>query len=340
MTSTEDRLIAWLRRRARGAGGERIGDDAAFLPRGGPWAATVDTQIEGVHFLPGTDPRLLARRLLAVNLSDLASVGAVPRFALLALAAPAGFDHQRLLASLVEACRRWRVELVGGDLARSPALTAVLTLVGSRPAGGRWVRRSAARSGDALWLGGPVGLAAAGLELLRRGARASGSRVRLPPGFPPGGQLAAAARRAVRRHLLPQPQLELGGWLGRQRRAAAIDVSDGLSLDLGRLCRESAVGATIEAGALIDRPDLDRLAHQLGKEPLPLALSGGEDYVLLFALPASVEPPARFACHRIGTIHRQPGLHLREEGRRLPLVESGWDHLAGGSVRMQERKRR
>jgi thiamine-monophosphate kinase len=328
VATDERKLISWLRRRARGAGGERIGDDAALLPPQGPWAVTVDTQIEGVHFLPGTDSDLVARRLLAVNLSDLAAVGAEPRFALLALAAPAGFDHHRFLCSLIAACRRSHLELVGGDLARAPVLTAVLTLIGRRPTGGRWVRRGSARPGDALWLGGTVGEAALGLELLARGARLEGRRVLLPAAFSSGHRLEAAARRAVRRHLEPVPQLDLGAWLGRQRRAAAIDVSDGLALDLDRLCRESKVGATLDSAPLIDRADLARLARLLDRDPLTVALAGGEDYVLLFALPARAEPPADLGCRRVGTIHRGPELYLIEGGRRRPLVPAGWNHLA------------
>jgi thiamine-monophosphate kinase len=326
---TEDELIGWLRRRASGAGGERIGDDAALLPAGGPWALTTDTQIEGVHFLPGTDPRLVARRLLAVNLSDLAAVGAEPRFALAALATPAGFAHRRFLGALVAACRRHRVELVGGDLARSPVATAVLTLAGVRPPGGRWLRRGAARPGDALWLGGDVGWAAAGLELVRRGGGIERGRLVLPPSLSGDRRLAAAARRALSRHLLPAPQLELGAWLGRQRRAAAIDVSDGLSLDLGRLCRASDVGATVDADPLAADPALARLARRLDRDPLALALGGGEDYVLLFTLAPPVEPPAHFACRRIGVIDRGAGLRLSADGSVRPLAQRGWDHLAG-----------
>jgi thiamine-monophosphate kinase len=325
---TEDQLIAWLRHQARGAGGERIGDDAALLPPGGPWAATVDCQIEGVHFLPRTDPLLIARRLLAVNLSDLAAVGARPRFALLALAAPVGFDHHRLLAGLVAACRRHRVELVGGDLARAPLVAGILTLIGCRPPGGRWVRRSAARPGDVLWLGGRIGQSGAGREVLRRGARWQGRRVVLPEEFCGSRRLAEAARRAVRRHLAPEPQLELGAWLGRQRRAAAIDVSDGLALDLDRLCRESGVGAKLDASRLIDQRDSVALAHHLGRDPLTLALAGGEDYVLLFALPAGCVPPTGFGCRRIGTIEAEPGLFLDRDGRRRRLAAAGWDHLS------------
>src|SRR6185436_12693499 len=124
---------------------------------------TTDSQIEGVHFPPGLDPALVARRLLAVNLSDLAAMGAEPRHAFLALAAPPGFAHRRFFRALLAACRLQGVELAGGDLARDPHhVHAVLTLLGTRPAAGRWLRRDGARPGHRLWHGGTVGESAAG----------------------------------------------------------------------------------------------------------------------------------------------------------------------------------
>ncbi len=119
-----------------------------------------------MHFLPGLDPGRVARRLLAVNLSDLAAMGAIPRYALLALAAPAAFDHQAFFRGLLAACRHFDIELVGGDLARGDRLHASLTAFGSAPPAGRFLERTSARPGDRLWLGGAVGLAAAGLRCL------------------------------------------------------------------------------------------------------------------------------------------------------------------------------
>ncbi|HVS03571.1 MAG TPA: thiamine-phosphate kinase [Thermoanaerobaculia bacterium] len=324
----EDALVHWLRRHLGEPAAGLIGDDAAFLPLTGDWAATVDSQIAGVHFRPPLAPALLARRLLAVNLSDLAAVGAEPAFALLALAAPAGWDHRAFFRAFAAACRAHGVSLAGGDLARSPTLTATLALLGRRPPHGRWVRRDAARYGDVLWVGGTLGEAALGCRLVALGARWKGGGVVLPqsgPNLPP--TLAAAARRAVARHLLPQPQIALGRWLGRRRRAAAIDLSDGLSRDLHRLLLASGVGAEIDAASLPLAPRAEPLCRELGCDPGELALHGGEDYVLLFALPAGAPaPPAGTA---IGRITAEPGARLR--GRRgEPLEPRGWDHLAGG----------
>ena len=151
---------------------------------------------------------------------------------------------------------------------------------------------------------------------------------RLPTDLGRAPAIRRAAARAVRRHLAPRPQLELGGWLARRRRAAAIDVSDGLAVDLHRLCRASGVGAEIDGDRLPVPPDLDLLADRIGRSPLQLALAGGEDYVLLFCLPASVRPPGRFGTSRIGKIVAGRRLTLTTGGRRRPLPPDGWDHLA------------
>ncbi|MGB6993947.1 MAG: AIR synthase related protein, partial [Thermoanaerobaculia bacterium] len=180
---SEDALVEWLRQRSDRAGQALLGDDGAVISARGEWAVTVDHQIAGVHYPEGLDPAILARRLLAVNGSDLAAMGAQPRFAFLALAVPPGFDTRRLFASLLRACSRLDVELAGGDLARSPTATASLTLVGSKNPKGRWLRRSHGRAGDVLWVGGTLGESAAGRLLLARGARMSGRRVDLPGTF-------------------------------------------------------------------------------------------------------------------------------------------------------------
>jgi thiamine-monophosphate kinase len=339
----EDRLLRWLRRRL-----ERplIGDDAALLPASGPFAVTVDSQISGVHFAPGLDAAAIARRLLAVNLSDLAAMGALPTYAFLALAAPPDFDHRRFFRALLAACARHRLRLAGGDLSRGPqgaaaagaALVATLTLLGRKRRGARWLRRAAAAPGHRLWLGGTTGESAAGRLLIGAGARLSGGRVTLPPGWGAGtgrrrrpglDEVAAAARRAVRRHLEPSPQLDLGQWLGRQQAGAAIDVSDGVARDLHRLCRESRVGARIAASGLPLAPDFPSLCAALGVDAEELALAGGEDYVLLFTLPAGAAPPARFGCRPIGAITAGRRLLLEARGAVRALPAAGWDHLAG-----------
>jgi thiamine-monophosphate kinase len=312
----ENRLIDWLRRRLlKEAGGALIGDDAAVLPAGS-FVVTVDHQIAGVHFPPGLDPAMVARRLLAVNLSDLAAMGARPAYAFLALAAPPEFDHQRFFRALLAACRRHGLTLAGGDLARHSVLTASLTLLGTKEETARWLTRSGARPGHALWLGGTIGESAAGRILIERGEPKEAS-----------ASLRRAMRRAIRRHLQPTPQLALGYWLGRQKEGAAMDVSDGLARDLHRLCRASGVGAELDAVAIPFADRFKTLCETLGADPLALALGGGEDYVLLFTLPEGIAPPEPGA-RRIGRITKGKSLALLREGKHTDLPDAGWDHLA------------
>jgi thiamine-monophosphate kinase len=311
----EDALLHRLRRRLGPS--SPIGDDAAILAPSGPVAVTVDSQIAGIHFVADLDPAHVARRLLAVNLSDLAAMGADPAWAFLALSAPPGFDHDRFFRAFTGACRRHGVTLAGGDLSRCDRLISTLTLIGTKPEGRRWLHRNAARPGHDLWLGGTVGESAAGRILIVRGAQAAD----LP------SSLQRAARRAMRRHLLPTPQLELGRWLGEQETdIAAMDASDGLARDLHRLCRESGTGAEIFAEALPLPDRFSDLARSISADPFDLALSGGEDYVLLFTLPSGVQPPDPFGCRKIGTITEAAITWIRD-GRRRRLPDTGWDHL-------------
>lgn len=323
----EDELLRRLR--ARLGPKALIGDDAAVISTGpGPFAVTVDSQIAGVHFVPDLGLQFVAKRLLAVNLSDLAAMGALPAYAFLSLATPPGFDHDGFFRAFLRACRAYDVTLAGGDLARCDQIVATLTLIGTKPRSGRWLLRGEARPGHGLWLGGTVGESAAGRLLVALGARPeTGSHIRLPPGLAGPSRMLAAARRAVRRHVVPIPQLELGQWLGRQEDGAAIDVSDGVARDLHRLCRESACGAEIDAELLPFSERFVDLCDGISADPLALALGGGEDYVLLFTLPAEVEPPDSLGCRKIGTITRRPAILWKHRGRRRTLPAWGWDHL-------------
>jgi thiamine-monophosphate kinase len=311
--SGEDELLCRLRGRLGPS--SLIGDDAAVLSPSGPIAVTVDSQIAGVHFVPDLDPAHVARRLLAVNLSDLAAMGADPAWAFLALSAPPGFDHDHFLRAFTAACDRYGVTLAGGDLSRCDQLVTTLTLIGTKPEGRRWLRRNQAKPGDDLWLGGTVGESAAGRILIDRGGPAT-----VPP------SLHRVARRAVRRHLLPQPQLELGRWLGDQKTdIGCMDVSDGVARDLHRLCRESGTGAEVHAEDLSFSDRFVDLTRAISADPFDLALSGGEDYVLIFTLPPGVQPPS--GCKKIGTITEKKAITLVRDGRRLRLPAAGWDHL-------------
>lgn len=358
--SGEDRLLAWLRQQP---GTALLGDDAALLDAAGPSVATVDSQIAGVHVPADLDAGLLAERLLQVNLSDLAGMGAAagaataPRsgaeagagadpgkvpwcHALVALATPETFDHRHFFSVLLDAFAANGVALAGGDLASSPTLSATMTLIAHPPADWRPLRRSAARPGDALWVGGTLGESGAGLRLLRRGARltAHGERahVFLPRDLRSDETVAEAARSAVRRHLVPRAQLALGAWLadrpersaGTQETTAALDLSDGLARDLPRMARESGVGAEVDTAELPLAEGFAELCAALDNDPIDLALGGGEDYVLLFTLPEGTEPPADFECRRIGRVTEGEELVLVRDGKREGWPEMGWDHVS------------
>lgn len=324
--SGEDSLIDWLRRQPATA---LIGDDAAVLPASGPYVVSTDTQIAGVHFPQGLDPAHVARRLLSVNLSDIAAMGAEPSHAFLVIAAPPAFDHRRFLRAFLRAAGAAGVTLAGGDLASCPHLVTTLTLHGLIRTGHRPLGRTGVRPGHRIWLGGSVGEARLGLEAMRAGTRISARGVILSPSLATPRQLAAAARAAVRRHLLPTPQIELGRWLAAETdQGGAIDLSDGLTRDLGRMCRASGVGAVIERSRIPVSASACRLAARLGIDPLDAALYGGEDYVLCFTLPPAIAPPASWECHAIGEAWDRPGLFLHHpDGEFRSLEDRGWDHL-------------
>jgi thiamine-monophosphate kinase len=333
---SEDALLDWLRdldpELARW-----LGDDTATLPAAGPRAVTMDSQIEGVHFLPGLEAGVLARRLLAVNLSDLAAAGARPAFCLLSLAVPPTFDPRPFFRSFLAACADYRIQLIGGDLARSSQIVATLTALGDLPADHPPLRRSGASAGDRLWVGGTLGESALGRHLLARAAQDRAAQGRAAQGqgrlsldldleLPP--DLAAAGRRALRRHLLPTPQLKLGHWLIRQQAAAAMDISDGLGKDLARFCRQNGLGAQVDSERLPGPEQGPSLAENLGLKLSTLQWAGGEDYVLLFSLPPATVPPPAFACTPIGTLTTRKEIGGQGAVPGGPTSSWGWDHLA------------
>jgi len=334
----EERFVAWLRRRLPRP--ELVGDDTAELAARGRLIATVDQQIEGTHFAPGLDARAVGRRLVAVNLSDLAASGARPRWALLAIGLPPEADPRPLVEGVLAESKRHGLVLAGGDVAHAPALAATLTLLGEKDRRDAPLGRDRARAGHALWLGGTVGESALGCELMLRGAAVAGKAVLFSDDdndqdkdFQLGETLLGAARRAVLRNVFPVPQLALGRWLaalGPRRAGACIDVSDGVAKDLRRICTASGVGAELDLPALRNATSrgFESLAVALGLDPVAVALAGGEDYVLLFTLPPAVEPPASFRCVRVGRIVRgRSVVMIDREGRRHPLPNLGWDHL-------------
>lgn len=325
-----------------------IGDDAAWIPRA-PAGVLVSTDclVEGIHFRRGEPARLLGRKSLAVNLSDIAAMGGRPSGFLLTLAVPPGlpprfFDD--FIDGLHEASRQHSTELLGGDCSASGSDLVVSITVFGTPAGkrARVLPRDGARPGDTLFVSGALGSSATGRLLLSRGWRLrldpSGrdpSAV-APAGARPGRDERTRALEAMLAHLDPRPRVELGADLARLGAAsAAIDVSDGLSIDLERLAASSRVGAVVMEAAVPIGDPARALAARLGTDPLALALAGGEDYQLLFTVPPSRRRLLTgLDALPIGRITRRTGgLRLvRPGGRERRLPKGGHDHfrLHGG----------
>ena len=303
-----------------------IGDDCAILrpPRGHEVLVTTDFSLEGRHFLRTLHPpESIGHRVLARGLSDLAAMGATPLAAFLSLALPADLVATRtgrmwlarFFAGFNALADRQSVPLAGGDTSESPTnhVLADIVLLGTAPAG-RALRRGTARAGDALYVTGHLGGSAAELAALQQRNRLSAART-----------APAALDPNPHPHLYPQPRLAVGQALLRRRLATAcIDLSDGLSTDLTHLCEESHLGAEINAAALPTHP----LA---ARDPLILALHGGEDYELLFAAPPAARIPCQLAdvcITRIGTLTRKRTITVIDaQGRRTPLQPAGWEHF-------------
>lgn len=297
-----------------------VGDDAALLAPspGMELAISTDMLVAGTHFFPDTDPRKLGWKTLAVNLSDLAAMGAKPRWATLAIALPE-VDEAWLAAfadGLFKCASNFKVDLVGGDTTRGP-LSMSITILGETPRG-EALRRDSARPGDHIWVSGPLGGAALGLAELQQ-------RVRLHE---------ADAMHCHRALETPQPRVELGLAL-RGAAHAAIDISDGLLADLGHILERSNLGAEIHFDALPAHPALAPLLDQPWARDCLLA--GGDDYELCFTAAAERQD-------EIMAIGKRLGLHLSRIGRitesdsALALLDaagqpmstekSGYDHFA------------
>ncbi len=297
---TELELVRRIRRLARSGPSAGvalgIGDDCAVFRSPGSREEillTTDLLVEGTHFLRETHPaETVGHKALARGLSDVAAMGGAPRFCLVSLALPewAGPDWvESFYRGLMALARRTGTALAGGDLARAEKLVCDMVVGGVAPRGSA-LRRDGARVGDALYVSGRLGGSALGL--------------------------ATRAGSAWKHHLRPEPRLALGAWL-RGRATAAMDLSDGLSLDLHRMCLESGVAAGI-----------DRAVPAWRGASLGQVLDGGEDYELLFTARPRVRIPARHGripLTRIGTIVRgRPGA-VHYFG--APLPPGGWDHF-------------
>ncbi|MFQ5778728.1 MAG: thiamine-phosphate kinase [Terriglobia bacterium] len=319
---SEAEVISYLRRRFPAGGGLRvgIGDDAAVLAGEGrrDWVVTTDLMVEGDHFLPGIPAHAVGWKALARSLSDIAAMGARPRYALVALAVPRATPSRwvrAFFAGMRALARPQGVKLAGGDLSSAPQIVADVQVLGE-VSSKRAVLRRGARAGELIFVSGTLGLSQLGLIALRH------RRVRLTP----------LLKRALRAHRCPAPRLALAQALVRRARVSAmIDVSDGLSTDVAHLCQASRVGARIFAGRIpaVELP-VD-LVRRFRTNALELALNGGEDYELLFTLPGvqAKRMPKQLAGVKltpIGEITRGRRVTLVDSrGRERELKPRGWD---------------
>lgn len=316
-----------IERYFRAAGASRddvvagIGDDAALLAPapGMQLVAAIDTLVDGVHFPTGSPAASVGHRALAVNLSDLAAMGANPAWALLALTVPSG--DEAWLAEFARGfgalARMHGVALVGGDTTRGP-LCASVQVLGHVPRGAAMLR-SGGSAGDVLCVTGTPGDAAGGLALEQARAASSSDD---------------DARYLRERFLYPQPRCAIGVRL-REFASACIDVSDGLAADAGKLAAASGCGVKIEIEEL---PLSTQLTRAFGvSRARDLALSGGDDYELLFTMRvdriaalARELPPEESGWRRIGELCEKPGVYLARSGAVTQFSPSGYDHFAGG----------
>jgi thiamine-monophosphate kinase len=295
-----------------------VGDDAALLecPSGCDLVAAIDTLVDGVHFPPGCPAASVGHRVLAVNLSDLAAMGAHPTWALLALTLPKVEENwlTEFAAGFSALAHAHDVALVGGDTTSGP-LCATVQILGHVPRS-QALLRSGARPGDLVFVSGTPGDAAAGLAMEQ-------------------GRLAAPSEVASylrKRFLYPSPRIALGNSL-RGHASACIDVSDGLLGDVGKLAQASGCGVELLYQSL---PVSEALGEAVGDERArELALTGGDDYELCFTVsPANVGklrqelPPERWGYSPIGTVREAPGAVVTRDGNVMEFSHSGYDHFA------------
>jgi thiamine-monophosphate kinase len=316
--------FALIERYFRSCGAQRadvtlgVGDDAALLrvPEGSELVAAIDTLVAGVHFPHDSLPASIGHRALAVNLSDLAAMGARPAWALLALTLPRADEAWlgEFAAGLADLARAHKVALVGGDTTRGP-LCITVQLLGHVPPG-EALTRGGGRAGDVVFVSGTCGDAAAGLAIEQ-------------------GQLdgPTESRAYLReRFLFPTPRVALGERL-RGLASACIDVSDGLLADAGRLAAAAHAGAEL---AWTDVPLSDPLRAMLGEERArELALTGGDDYELCFAVPPqnlarllAQLPPQEWRYTRIGALRAAPGAVVVRDGTVMEFSHSGYEHFS------------
>jgi thiamine-monophosphate kinase len=304
-----------------------LGDDAA-IRRGRAderMVLTTDIAVESIHFSRAyMSMTEIGYRVIAANVSDCAAMAAQPESALVQLVFPAGENRLSkkvvdLYRGIAEACRAWKVTIVGGDLAGGNAWTIGITMIGVVPSKARLLMRKGARFGDSLWLSGFPGRSAAGLAALRKWGRRS---------------VPVRYRGLVDAHIRPDPSPALGRVLAQCRHVhAMMDLSDGISKDARTVCYENRLGLDLSLDHLIATDAMIALSRDTGTPWQEWALHGGEEYTLLFAAGPEFGPeclPQRFrrSLVRLGAFtFRHHGIILCDHGKRIPVPCRSWDHV-------------
>jgi thiamine-monophosphate kinase len=304
-----------------------LGDDAAIRrgTAGGRMVLTTDIAVENIHFsCEYMSMAEIGYRVIAANVSDCAAMAAQPESALVQLVFPNGENNLtkkvvELYRGIAEACRQWKVTIVGGDLAKGSAWTIGVTMIGVISPKARPLMRKGARSGDSLWLSGFPGRSAAGLATLRKWGRRS---------------VPGRYRGLVEAHLRPDPSPTFGRALGKCRYVhAMMDLSDGISKDARTLCYENRLGLDLSFERLIAPDAMIALSRDIGTPWREWALHGGEDYTLLFAAGPEFGPEClprgfRRSLVRLGMFTvKHHDIVLCDHGKRIPVSRMGWDHV-------------
>lgn len=305
-----------------------IGDDAAALrhPPGSLVIITSDMFLEGIHFDRALSTKFqIGFKALSVNISDIAAMGGSPTAALISIGLPANIsvkDVNSIFEGIEESAKEYGVSIIGGDTCRSRSgIILSITVLGNVEED-LMVRRSGAKLGDAIFVTGTLGDSTMGLELLK-------TRLQTPD---------PRLQTLIERHLLPRPRVKEGEIIAKNRWATSmIDISDGLASDLCHICDESGIGAEINLEKIPISMELRKIANKLKKDPISYALTGGEDYELLFTVPEDkieevikARIGERHLATMIGNVIKDDRVLIDKDGRRHTLFPTGYNHFKKG----------
>lgn len=307
----EDPFIEYVAKRFSSKEGiVGIGDDCAVIPadHGKSWLVTTDAMVEGVHFLKDQiPPQDLGYKIVAVNVSDIAAMGGLPKYGFLSIALPKFTENSWIslvIEGVKEACDKWGIALLGGDTVGSKRdIFLNMTLIGTAE---KIKYRNTAEEGDIICVSGYLGDSGGGLKALQEGIR---------------------NEKLIHSHYRPQPSVERGMELAaREDVHAMMDISDGLDCDLKRLLKSSQKGAVIELSKLPISNELSEFSEKYGWDPLQFALAGGEDYCLLFTVTREALNELSPSLFPIGTITKE-GLIYQKEGKDFPINYPTYNHF-------------